>query len=345
MKKIFYLTILLVIFFLLSGLTTTDYVPLEIDNQTPLWKVLKELGEPTPNHEITQLPKNASVEIGRALVINGFSNPDEGEKSCQQSKHFVCTSCHNIEKENLDLKNADPQARLEYAKEKGIPFLQGSTLYGAVNRSSFYNDDYEKKYGDLVIPTRNNIREAIQLCAVECSQGRRLKHWELESVLAFLWTLEYKLEDLNLSDADFKMLKSVLELDADRQSKEDMIKQLKSYYLSGFSAHFVEPPADRKKGFDLTGNPDNGKLVYDLSCKHCHENQRYSFFELDDSKTTFKHLKKHFKKYSRYSTYQVARYGAPGNPGKRAYMPQYTEEKMSNQQLEDLRAYIEMRAE
>jgi hypothetical protein len=30
--------------------------------------------------------------------------------------------------------------------------------------------------------------------------------------------------------------------------------------------------------------------------------------------------------------------------GKKAYMPQYTQEKMSDQMMEDLRSYIEQRA-
>jgi len=55
---------------------------------------------------------------------------------------------------------------------------------------------------------------------------------------------------------------------------------------------------------------------------------------------SFKHLAKHFGKYSRYSTYQVSRWGTSPTAGKEAYMPQYTAEKMSVQQLEDLKAYV-----
>ena len=344
MKKIFYLSIMLIVFLSLTALVPKPVPVMEIDKDTSVWELLKQLGEPEPNHTIKNLPENASVEIGRDLVLKGISKPKVGKSSSLQSKHFVCTSCHNIEQEDPDLTVVDPQARLEYAKQKGIPFLQATTLYGAVNRSSFYNDDYEKKYGDLVIPTRNNLREAIQLCAVECSQGRILESWELESVLAYLWTLEYKLDDLNFSSKEFQSLEAVAKTDADEATKKDLRNLIKGKYLDGIPAHFVEPPANRKKGYDLKGNPDNGQLIYDLSCKHCHERQRYSFFNLDDSKTTFKYLKKHFKKHTRYSTYKVVRFGAESNPGKMAYMPQYTKEKMTDQQVEDLRAYIEMRA-
>ena len=287
--------------------------------------------------------EGASAENGKNLVLNGFAQKPKGGKSRKQSKHFVCTSCHNIEIEDPDLSVSDPQARLEYVNQNGLPFLQGTTLFGAVNRTSFYNGDYEKKYGDLVEPTRNNLREAIQLCAIECSQGRKMKDWELESVLMYLWTLELKLEDLKLEENDFENIQSALS-EYKGGKDEETINYVKSFYLNGSPAHFVTPPEDRKTGYDVQGNPDNGKLIYDLSCKHCHEGERYSFFNLDDSKSTFKYLKRHFPKYSHSSIYQVGRYGTSPKPGKRAYMPQYTQEKMSNQQMEDLRAYIEKMA-
>lgn len=343
MKKLPYIFVLLFSYMLFVALTTPETPALTLKADTPVWTVLETLGDEGAAHKAnTSMPK-VSVALGKNLVTKGSSKGSDG-RSRLQSKHFVCTSCHNIEREDPNLKVSDPQDRLLYAKEKGLPFLQGTTLYGAVNRTSFYNGDYEKKYGDLVKPTRNNIREAIQLCAVECSQGRRLHDYELESVLAYLWTLELKMEDLSLSTGDFSTIQSALASDASQQNRDQAITFLKEQYLQGSPAHFVDPPENRKKGFDLEGNPDNGQLVYDLSCKHCHENQRYSFFNLDDSRMTFKYLKKHFKKHTHASVYGVSRHGAPSRPGKAAYMPQYTVERMSNQQLEDLRAYIVLKS-
>ncbi|MEM9546642.1 MAG: cytochrome c [Bacteroidota bacterium] len=271
--------------------------------------------------------KGVSVEVGYSLFHNGFSAKPNGGKSSKQSKHFVCTSCHNVEKEDPDLNSADPQARLEYTHKRGLPFLQGSTMYGAVNRATYYNGDYEKKYGDLVYEARQDIRNAIQLCATECAQGRALKDWEMESILAYLWTLEYKLDDIGLN----------------QESAEKMgVEGIQAKYLQGSPATFVPPPDDRKKGTGLVGNAENGKLVYDNSCLHCHYQGRYSFFHLDDSKMSLKHLKRTMPKYSRHSIYQVIRWGVPSKSGKPSYMPQYTAEKLSDQQLADLRAYIEM---
>lgn len=315
---------------------------ISINQETPVAEVLKKLGGKSITHQVNLGLKGVSVENGKKLFFEGFSESPSGKKSKKQSKHFVCTSCHNTVKEDPDMSISDPQARLEYAADKGIPFLQGTTMYGAVNRTTFYNGDYYKKYGKLVDKARNDIREAIQLCAVECAQGRRLKHWEVESLLAYLWTIELKMDDLAISASEYERLTAAVD---NKSNQDQAINLLTGKYLQGSPATFIAPPEDRKAGpTSIVGNPTNGKLVYDLSCKHCHEAERYSFFKLDDTDLSFDHLDKHFDKYSRYSTYQVSRWGTSPTAGKKAYMPQYTKERMSVQQLEDLRAYIKQKA-
>ena len=91
----------------------------------------------------------------------------------------------------------------------------------------------------------------------------------------------------------------------------------------------------------MLGNADNGRLIYENGCLHCHYQGRYSFLHLDKSRLSFKHLRKTMTKFGRHSIYQVIRWGVPSKSGKPSYMPQYTQEKMSDQQLADLRAYIE----
>lgn len=331
-----YLFVLLSLF--IASFFTVKQEKASVSEEMTVSEVLKKLGDKSITHQPNMALKGVSVENGKNIFLSGFSKSAKGKKSKKQSKHFVCTSCHNTVPEDPNLSVLDPQARLEYAAEKGIPFLQGTTMYGAVNRTSFYNGDYYKKYGDLVNKARNNIREAIQLCAVECAQGRRLKHWEIESILAYLWTLELNMSDLNVSKAEYETFNTAVD---NNSNQTNAIELLKSKYTQASPATFITPPADRKAGpTNITGNPANGKLVYDLSCKHCHEDERYSFYKLDDSQLSFAHLNKHFPKYSRYSVYQVGRWGTSPIPGKGAYMPQYTAERMSVQQLEDLRAYV-----
>ena len=305
-------------------------------------KVMKELGYNNINHFPDLSIKGVSAKAGEEIIKYGFTNRPGGRKTKKQSKHFVCTSCHNLEREDPNLSNVDPQGRLEYTHKNGLPFLQGTTLWGAVNRESFYNDDYEKKYGKLVEKARNDIRGAIQLCAVECAQGRKLKKWEIESILAYMWTLELKMSDLDLAADEKELVNTALDMYSKR---DEAVTLLKSKYLQRSPAHFIDPPADRKLGTYSVSSADNGKLIYENSCLHCHENQRYSFLNLDNSKLSFRYLKKNAPKYNRHSIYQVIRYGVQSKSGKQSYMPHYPVERMEVQQLDDLRLYIEKMAD
>ena len=317
-----------------NTLPTPSY---KIDKDTALWDLLILLGQTPPNHLPDTTLEGYSVEAGRDIVLHGKGRDAQGKRIKLQSKHFVCTSCHNLVREDPDLRNPNPEARLEYAVRHNIPFLQGTTLYGVVNRSSFYNDDYKKKYGELVDPARHNLREAIQLCAKECSQGRRLKAAELESVLGYLWTLQLKVGDLALPSSIFSEVEKAI---SEKEIHAGLINKIKQYYPDKSPAHFIDPPMDRNTGDGLRGNAEIGAQIYELSCLHCHANERYSFFHLDKRKLTFCFLKKHLNKYDERSVYQVVRYGAPPKPGKQAYMPQYPKERLSRQQMEDLKAYI-----
>lgn len=303
-------------------------------------QLLEVLGDAPIPHKVKKNLDNVSVQRGMEIVKFGHSNT-LGKKSRRQSKHFTCLACHNIEREDEDLSDPNPESRLSYVSKHQLPFLQGSPLFGIVNRRKFYNGDYEKKYGTLVEPARNDIREAIQLCAVECSQGRRLKDWEVESVLAYLWTLELKVKDLELSEEEMRIVGHAFDTGKD---KKHAISILKSKYMEYSPATFVAPPDDRQTGDGLKGNALTGHLIYKHSCQHCHYDNQYSFLLLDNSKSTFEHLLKEAGTYHPHSLYQVVRYGTPPKGGKEAYMPQYTKEKMTDQQLADLRAYIEAEA-
>ncbi len=339
--RIFFIAFLALCFIVCASLIIPDSSPI-IDKSDRVFKVLKSLGSEADDHFPNTEIFGVSAKRGKQLVEEGFSSKPGGGKTKKQSKHFVCTSCHNLEREDPDLRFSDPQARLDYTDANGMPFLQGTSLYGAVNREKFYNGDYYKKYGDLVVPARDNIREAIQLCAVECAQGRRLKDWEVESILAYLWTIDLKIDDLNLDDSQLSFLDQSLKGHTEEDSAVALIK---SRYLNYSPAHFVSAQDSREAAVSVKGNPDNGAKIYNNSCLHCHEGQRYSYFLLDDSDMSFKYLKKKEDSYTDHSIYQVTRYGVKSVSGRRSYMPQYPVEKMSDQQLQDLRAYIDQRAD
>jgi len=133
-----------------------DKRPVSITDDMSVSELKESLGEDLaqkkPNFDLP----GVTAEAGRVLFESGFAPKPKGGKT--------------------------PEARLTYTAERGLPFLQGTTMYGAVSRETYYNGDYDKKYGELVKPARHDIRGAIQLCAVECAQGRALKDWELESI-------------------------------------------------------------------------------------------------------------------------------------------------------------------
>ena len=74
------------------------------------------------------------------------------------------------------------------------------------------------------------------------------------------------------------------------------------------------------------------------------KNGKYSFFSLDDESLSFKYLNDKAGGYAPHSIYQVIRWGVDSKSGKRSYMPQYPKERMSDQMVEDLRAYIKSRS-
>jgi len=139
---------------------TRELTYTSIDSDDTVSRVLEALGEDLSDTK-PKLKGKSSAQIGEDIIRNGFSKREGLKKSRRQSKHFVCTSCHNLEREDPNLSISDPQARLDYVIDKGIPFLQGTTLHGAVNRTSFYNDDYYKKYGDLIEPVLKSAPKVV----------------------------------------------------------------------------------------------------------------------------------------------------------------------------------------
>ncbi len=324
----------------LSYFTTNKDIQQTWGKDTPVREVLKNLGVSIPDHGVPN-PTAEQIQMGKDLMLNGITSGGQLSSKKLVSKHFVCTHCHNMVQEDPDFKVADPEARLTYAMNKNLPFLQGTTMYGAVNRKSWYNDDYIKKYGSLVEAASGDLRESIQLCAVECSQGRKLTDWELDAVVAYLWSLELKLGDLNLTQADYQRL--IAAGDGTDKEKKATADWLEKQYFVASPATFGNSWESREKCKDLKGDPKRGKAIYHLSCQHCHaDDALLTNFPLDNSKMTFKLLKRHAKKWdSHYSIYYISRTGTKPMMGYKPYMPHYTMERMSDQQLADLQAFIQ----
>ncbi|HET8860849.1 c-type cytochrome [Marivirga sp.] len=312
----------------------------EIKSFQNLSDVLKSLGQDYPSHYVENYD-SADIQRGYDLIhIGKTNNPPDGFASKAISKFYSCTSCHNVKREDPNLTLVDQDARLEYAIENDLPYLQGSTFWGVVNRESWYNDDYILKYGSLVEKAKGSLTESIQLCAKVCAQGRELEEWEMKSILSYLWTLQMKIEDLEMTESELQKLNELKSSNPD-----SAIAFLKSHYLTKSPATFADLPESKEKGYPMEGRPDYGKAIYELGCQHCHHAYGESDLVLDNSVFTFKWLKKHMPEDSKKSIYEIIRNGSYSELGHKEYMPNYTLEKMSHQQVEDLRAYIELNLE
>ena len=338
LKKYFLVSAWLLSLLLLTNFSSQP--PPAWDAETPVFEVLQYLGETPPGHYLENITPEM-IKRGEDIIRKGRTIGSDGALSGYVSKYYDCTSCHNITIEDPDLRASDPEARLTYVQEKNIPFLQGTTFYGAVNKESWYNDDYVKKYGEMVYEANKDIKAAIQLCATECAQGRRVTDWEIEAMLAYLWSLGYQLGDLDMSAADYQTLNAQA---ADPSNHEELREWVKSFYLLKSPATFVEVPEDKQAGYPLEGNAERGKAIYNTSCQFCHRPYGVSNFWLDDSELTFRKLRKNMAKANHFSIYEMIRHGTYAVPGHKPYMPLYPKERMSDQQVEDLRAYIENNA-
>lgn len=311
----------------------------KIDQMDPnaysIEQALNMLGADPLIHNITDVDL-AKAKVGEDLIFKGYTVRD-GKKSKRISPYFVCTDCHNTGREFDNTASEDPADRLHYAKENGLPFLPGSTLWGIYNRETFYNDDYVEKYGDLVVNARDTLANAVQLCSKYCSSGRYIEDWELEAIMHYFKKNELHLSDINIPDKDkFALVDGSL----NQSQKENLAKSIKDSYRQAYSATFMETMDRNARPYGKGGNAENGKLIYKKACMFCHENKRVTYLHLDDGKLSGRFLWRNRKKYNDQSIYQIVRHGTYSMTGRKQYMPHFTEEKMSDAQLNDLVAYI-----
>ena len=310
-------------------------------DQTPIATILQALGAPAPAHARPTDP--ALVETGREIFTTGRAVGPDGKKAKKQSRAFECTDCHNAVREDPDLRASDPATRLDYAEAWGLSFLPGTTMYGQVDRSSWFNGDYVKKYGALVEPANNSLMEAIQLCSVECSQGRALSDWEMEAMLAFLGSLGLRWADLDAAELDLAQIEAAASgTDEERDAARGSVQ---AAFLPASPATFVDEPEAHGKdeaGYGLTGDPARGEAVYKRACLHCHGRGGPSVYRLADRRGRYRELRQNQGKRDQWSYYVAVRHGTSPFSGR--YMPGFTQERLSDQQVEDLRAWIDQNA-
>lgn len=264
------------------------------------------------------------IELGRQLIEEGSIT-----KGKRISSFFVCTDCHLTEKEKPNFSSNSPSDNLEYLKSNQLDFLPATSFYGMINQSEYYSGDYIKKYGDLVLAARNSLEGAIQLCAQECSQGRKLTSEEVKYITAFLKSKELLVSDILPKDipTDAYSAKS------DSEKRNLITTRFSAKKENNFGS------TDLSLILKLEGDKTNGKYIFQHSCMTCHKNERVSYYNIDDTSISKKDLLKKLNN-NENELMSTLRYGTQPLPGSKAYMPLFTNEKLSDQQVADLIAYL-----
>lgn len=303
---------------------------------------------------------------GREIFINGFvKKPPIGTGPSERvSQYFQCVTCHNFKREDPKLTVQDPEARFRWIEQTGeeIYLIQGATMWGVVNRETFYSDYYEI-YHNLCVPKENvdrssscgpflnicapgcrtmdpsSLEDAIQVCSKYCSVGRYMADWELTALLAFFWDQEVRLMDLDLPPDQAARVKNVLNCTStEPQEKEKLRRLISSRYARKANNTFRGIPTVEKDasqgdlvaqypdGSRFGGDPARGERLYGLSCARCHG--------LYNMPQTASYLGGNLEEF-----YKMLAKGSRHSD--RPYMPNFTLERLSRQQAADILMYLQ----
>jgi len=336
---------LLLLFFIALTNLALKKVPdsnstLVINDQTTVWEVMTSLGKTNVNN--IDKGRQFDAAKGEQLIRRGITYNFNGKKTAPMSPKLSCIACHSLQAEHPKPSTMNPQSRLEYADSMGLPFLPGAPFVGLVNRIAFFTNDYQEifthKYKQSLEIGHKNIRKAIQGCNTVYGKGRMLDAWEVESILAFLWKLELKIGDLKIPK---DVLSQIQESVNTNIANSRAVNLMRRYYMEVYPASLAAPIPLHKRGqvSPVLNDFNNGRRVYKTSCLYCHANKKFANFSLDRQQKTFKFLKKHLDSTSPFSIYDAIRY-SPGSKANRKGVPHYTAQRMSDQQVQDLRFYI-----
>ena len=302
---------------------------------------------------------------GKEIFLNGsVKKPPTGTRPSEPiSKYFKCITCHNYDREDPDLTNQDPEARFHWIEKTGqkIYLLQGATMWGIVNRETFYAD-YYGIYHHLCVPEGKkppstpcgpllkvcgpgcrtmdpaSLEDAIQVCSAYCSAGRYLQEWELYALLAFFWDQEIRLKDLDLTPEQAAHMKKVLtSRSPDPQYAKGLRGLLAGKYAKKAGNTFRGIPKATKEalggtlvveygnGREFAGDSGRGERLWQLSCGRCHG--------MENMPAKAKYFTEDLDKFHKMIAKGTRNRDKP-------YMPNFTLERLSHQQSADILVYL-----
>jgi len=189
----------------------------------------------------------------------------------------------------------------------------------------------------------DSLEDAIQVCSAYCSAGRYLEAWELYALLAFFWDQEIKLHDLDLSPEQSAHLKTLLKSPSpDHRSAERLrvllagkyAKKADNTFRGVFKGISYTPQGSITVGYEdgttFTGHPGRGERLWPLSCGRCHGTKNLP----QKAKHFTQDLGKFHKMLAKGTRHRD-----------KAYMPNFTLERLSRQQAADILVYLRQIAE
>lgn len=292
-------------------------------------------------------PWSQYVRWGKELVETArVSDPPEGSAPSQPlSERYRCLHCHNVQREDVRLTVQDPETRERLIRQLApadparldaatVRLTTGTTLWGAVNRESFYNGHYARYRNQTLADGRPmnpyRLADAIQVCCRFCSGGRYPTEWELDALLAYHWELELRLRDLDFPAADLEAVLAGLnsghasEVVAARMQVRRKLLTVSAATKGAVPLRSEGDTDFYADGSRISGDARRGKLVYESACACCHGNVINSL--------SGKALLMDDRRFHHFVREGTERDGL--------YMPLFTLERLSRPQVADVRAYL-----
>ncbi|MEM1441161.1 MAG: cytochrome c [Verrucomicrobiota bacterium] len=311
----------------------TDRNPASISDATPLEDFLLLVGAETkPRPAGSQDPGLA--EAGRNLIYEGRLPSAEGQRL---SEYFYCADCHSSERE-MAILNSEGSAseHLDFAVAKELALQPAPSFAGVSNRLGFFESEMAKTL-DPPKEANSSLEGAVQFCATTIAKGRELNPVEVQSVIAYLYSLEWRIGDLGFRGADLAELKRrALNPREHRFIREEMLQRFPARTI----ATPGEPPSDPLAGYSIeeTPDPSRGNEIWAQACLQCHDAEGASPHFFGDRDSTYRKLLSLFEDGT---VYRYIREGSGAGSG--IQMPSFPKEKLGDKEIEDLRAFIRNR--
>lgn len=271
------------------------------------------------------------------------------------------------------------EMRIQHASRTNGFFAQGAPLAGMINSDAFYTGDYQSYYNWKGTPQKpnpfsdagTNLDSAIGLCSDVCSKGQRLNEREIRAVRAYLQSKQLKIGNV-LTENEIcaaNILFSSARSEVPAAEINRLKNQIKTYVDTRYQRQRPATFAKEKESYAAVnrivsaggGDANRGEEIFERTCMHCHSEEARrttGIFEgtatpilvFSKNRRTGRYLKRSYEhvrdgssKLIKALRSGVERFNSQTDPvawDKNPYMPLYTKEDLSDEQIADLMAYV-----